>query len=249
MRLNNSLRIVALSVAVAITGATYAAEQKASEAAKEALVKKAEEKFRATFSRTAASINGFQPSPIEGIYEMQTQNGIIYFEPEGEHLIFGKIYSKEGEDLTAKSEKAHNLTIMDRLPLDQALVLGNPEAETTLVEFSSPECGYCVNYERWTRLQPEENVKRLVFFLVGSEGIARDKAIHVLCHPEDYAAIYDRREIALDTCDEGIARLKHHSAAVRMAGPTGTPSFIADGKTFVGFDETTLTKLYRNTKS
>lgn len=213
----------------------------------EALVEAAQKKFKATFSNTQSGITSFQPSPIKGVFEMKTQTGIIYFYPDGDLLIFGKIYNKDGLDLTAVSERNHNSNILSNIPLEHALIIGNPEAKTSLIEFTNPDCGHCINYDRWTDTQSDADVKRYVFFLV-QPGYGMEKAVHILCHPEDYKKIFNRQEISLKTCDEGVERLKHHSTAVNIASPTGTPSFIVDGKPFVGFDETILTNLYRKSK-
>ena len=240
------MRSMIISVFAALLSVTVFAQQPELLEG-DALVKAAQEKFKATFTNTQTGITSFQPSPVKGVYEMKTQNGIIYFYPEGEMLIFGKIYNKDGVDLTAKSERNHNTNILSDLPLEHALVLGDPDAETSYIEFTNPECGHCINYDRWTEKQTDANVKRYVFFVV-QPGYGMEKAIHILCHPEDYKTLYNRQEISLKTCDEGIQRLKHHSTAVNIASPSGTPAFIVDGKPFVGFDEAILTKVYRKSK-
>jgi thiol:disulfide interchange protein DsbC len=201
-----------------------------------------QERFKATYVNTG--IKSFGPSPIEGLYQMQTQNGIIYYYPDKELLVFGKIYSKDGVDLTSMVERKSNQELIASLPLESALVLGNPDATQSYIEITSPFCGHCINYSRWADKQDSSHIKRYVFFLVG-EDTGKDHAIHILCHPEDYSKIYNRQEISLKTCPEGEARFEQHSAAMRTLAPSGTPAFIVDGKPFVGFDETLLTNLYR----
>ena len=206
------------------------------------LIDAMQEKFKATYVNTG--IKSFGPSPIEGLYQMQTQNGIIYYYPDKELLVFGKIYTKDGIDLTTQVERKSNQELIAALPLESALVLGNPDGKESYIEITSPFCGHCINYSRWADQQDSSNIKRYVFFLVG-EGEGKDHAIHILCHPEDYSKIYNRQKISLKTCPEGEARFEQHSAAMRTLAPSGTPAFIVDGKPFVGFDESILTKLYR----
>jgi thiol:disulfide interchange protein DsbC len=216
------------------------------------MIAKAEMKFKATFVNSKA-IKSFGPSPIEGLYHMQTLNGLMYYYPDKELLVFGKIYDKNGVDLSAQVERASNQKLIDTLPLESALVLGSPDAETSYVEITNPYCGHCINYSRWADKQDSSNIKRYVFFFVTDgegnigEGRGKEEAIHILCHPEDYSKIYNRQKMSLKTCEEGRARFDQHSAAMKLMSPTGTPSFIVDGRPFVGFDEALLTNLYRKT--
>lgn len=207
------------------------------------LVELAEDKFKATFVNSGG-IKSFEPSPIEGVFQMQTQTGLLYYYPEKELMIFGKIYNKEGVDLTAIAERKHNESVLSDISMEHAFVLGNPDATVSYIEITNPFCRFCIDYHRWAEKQDSSNIKRLVFFQA-TEGDGKAEAIHILCHPEDYAKIYNREKVSLKTCDEGVTRFEHHSDAMKKMGGVPTPSFIVSGKPFVGFDETILTNLYR----
>lgn len=207
------------------------------------IVAMAEAKFKATFSQTTA-IHAFGPSPIAGLYEMQTQTGILYYYPEKELLVFGKIYNKEGVDLTEQSQRKHNQSIVDRIDLASALILGDEQAEYSYIEITNPTCGYCIDYHRWAKAQDSSGIKRHVLFQA-SEGAGKAEAIHILCHPDDFDKIYNREKISLKTCPDGEARFKQHSSIMAAIGGVPTPAFIIDGKPFVGFDESILTNLYK----
>jgi thiol:disulfide interchange protein DsbC len=220
----------------------FALSAVANAATDQEIIKLAQEKFKATFVNTG--IQSFGPSPIEGLYQMKTQSGIIYYYPDKELLVFGKIYNKEGVDLTTEVVNKSNKELIANLPLDSALVLGDPEASTSFIEITNPDCGYCQKFSHWVDKQENKDVKRLVFFYTYTEQAAK-KAIHILCHPEDYTKVFNREPVNLTTCPEGEATYKRHSAAMKELAPTGTPSFIVAGQPFVGFDERIFTNLYR----
>ncbi|OES24210.1 disulfide isomerase DsbC N-terminal domain-containing protein [Alteromonas macleodii] len=241
------MRSMMISLALAVLPmVSFAQSASTPEPTAAELEQMAQDKFKATFTGTT-SIHSFGPSPIEGVYQMQTQSGLLYYYPEKELLVFGRIYNKDGIDLTGEAERKHNQSIVDRIDLSSAVVLGNPDAETSYIEITNPMCGHCINYHRWTKTQENANVKRYVFFQA-KEGYGKAESIHMLCHPQDIERIYNREKVTLETCPEGEARFEQHSAVMAAIGGVPTPAFIIDGKPLVGFDQQVLTNLYRKSQ-
>lgn len=94
--------------------------------------------FKSTFPQI--KFDSFGPSPIKGLYEVIAGNNILYYSSEG-YLIFGELWSKDGQSVTAKrhaalmDEKAKNLKLAD------ALKIGS--GKNIVIEISDPDCPYC----------------------------------------------------------------------------------------------------------
>lgn len=213
-----------------------------TDAVEQDVINVAQEKFQATF--TNMGIQSFGPSPIEGIYQMKTQTGIIYYYPKQQLLIFGEIYTKDGISLTRQYIEQSNHILIAQLPLDSALVLGNPKAKRSYIEITNPDCQYCRSFARWVAKQNNNDIKRYVFFYT-TKPVSIQKSVHILCHPKDYNKVFSGEAILLKTCPEGEETFKKHSDAMLKLAPSGTPSFIVAGKPFVGFDEPTFTSFYK----
>jgi len=203
-------------------------------------IDKMQEKFQTTFSNM--TVTGFYPSPITGIYEVHMGGKILYFHPETDTLIFGEMYSKEGESLTAKSLLEVKNQTLSQLDVSKALVIGDTHG-TPIIEFTDPDCPYCRAYHHFIESK-NIPIKRVIFFDTRIHPDAKRKAVHILCSkkPEDALnLILDGREpdSYLD-CEKGRALVKAQSDVSSSVGVSGTPTFIL-GETLVsGFQKNTI---------
>ena len=208
-------------------------------------IEAAESRFRATF--TNMQIQDFGPSPIPGLFQIRTQSGIVYYHPQKKLLVFGEIYNSQGISLTRQSIMTGNQKLIASLPLDHALVIGPEDATHSYIEVTNPDCSYCKEYHRWASQQDMSNVKRYLFFFTHSES-EKNKAVHVLCHPEDVDRVFNGEPLMYDNCSAGRQALQQHSAAVKQIAPSATPSFIVAGRAVVGFDEGLLSRYIATSK-
>lgn len=199
------------------------------------ITKEAQEQFQATFQNM--TVSNFQPSPIDGLFEMSIEGRIIYFHPEAEALFLGEILSKDGTNLTAASTDALSSQLVDNIPLELAVVIG-PEDGVPIIEFSDPHCPYCVRYHNFMG-SIDKPVRRYVFFETRIHPEARDKVVHILCANDQEAAyneVYSNTPPnELISCEAGEQLASKHLEISRDAGVNATPSFFLDRNFKRGF--------------
>jgi len=111
-------------------------------------------------------------SPLAGICELAVDAGrgpaILYFDIDKTHLLFGNLVDMK--TMTNLSEKS----VMDirdkkkidisKIPLQQALVLGDAKAAKKVIIFTDPDCPYCGNLHK-TMKQIVEKRKDIAFYI------------------------------------------------------------------------------------
>lgn len=201
-------------------------------------LQKAQTKLGATFSKI--QVIDFKESAIPDLYEVNMGNGIIYYYPKKDLLFFGEIFSKSGENLTQESLQGNALELMDNLPMDSAIVIGDEDG-IPLIEFTDPECHYCRNYERWlSTISDSYKIKRIIYFDTRIHVTARPKVEHIICSDDKEKAVYDMyHDITpkggLLTCDKAESVIADHLKIAKSLGVSGTPSFFMNGKMQTGF--------------
>ena len=200
-------------------------------------IKKAQEKLKATFSQL--TVVDFKPTPVPDLFEINMGQATIYFHAKQELLFFGEIYNKEGVNLTQQSRQNAVQALMKGLPMESALILGDPDG-IPIIEFTDPDCPYCRRYETWlSTISDAHKIKRIIFFDNRIHPAAAAKIEHILCSENKEKAFYEiYRNIVpavLQSCDSAQQVLSDHIKIAKSLGVSGTPSFILDGKMSVGF--------------
>ncbi len=88
------------------------------------------------------------PSEVLGLYQvtvkMQDRNIPVYLDSTGTYMISGNIIDlKQRRNLTEELFRRINPVDVSSIPLDDALTLGNPDAEQQIIVFTDPHCPYC----------------------------------------------------------------------------------------------------------
>jgi thiol:disulfide interchange protein DsbC len=100
-----------------------------------------------------ARVEGVQPSPVPGLYEVrfQARGGpqILYTDAEANYVFQGSLYDTRGrQNLT--EERLNRLTAIrfDSLPLDLAVKVQRGNGKRVLAMFSDPYCPACRQFEQ-----------------------------------------------------------------------------------------------------
>jgi len=193
----------------------------------------AQQKLLRTFS--GLTIRSFEPGPIEGLYEIDLGSGIAYYHSEKELLFFGEIWDKNGISLTAQSIAKRNIDTISKIPLDQALVLGEKGPE--IIEFTDPQCPYCKQFNQWF-YREKIDAKRYVFFDTRIHPDAQRSVVHIFCSDDQqqaYKDVFSGKKLKWKTCKKGQKRAEEHLKASIAMGVNGTPSFVLGGALVQGF--------------
>jgi len=184
-------------------------------------------------------IDGVQPAPLAGLYEVrvQTQDGvqIIYTDARANYFIVdGSIVdAKSGRNLT--EERMLKLTAVEfgALPLDLAVKVQRGNGKRVLAMFSDPYCPYCRRLEQ-TLLQIDDITVYIFMYPVIRPELA-DHSRAVWCSPDRAKAWLELA--AADTpkvpaggasCANPVDKVLELGRSLRV---TGTPTlFFANGE-------------------
>ena len=214
-----------------------------------------EESLKKSFPKL--KIDSIQPSTIKGIYEVVTNNKIIYYSSEADSLIVGEIITKEGQNLTSQRQQAllsGEITKKFKdIPLQKAISIG--KGKHIVIEITDPDCPYCRRASEF--LSKRTDLTRHIFFYpLPMHPKSADKVLYIFCAKDKAQAYEDAMTGKLDDmtfkpCEDPQARerLKDHKNVVDLLEVRGTPFFFVDGKTAVfGADIPQLERLLRDGK-
>jgi len=178
-------------------------------------------------------ITSIRPSPINGLYELQVGSQIFYADRTGKYLIAsGHIFNVASHtDLTAQRLEQINAVDWSSLPLEQAIVSGDPKGLPVAI-FTDPECPYCKKLEVELKHAQGMKIYTFLFPLESLHPDARAKSKAIWCAENKHEALLqvmlEGKILPKATCDTPIAA---NMALAAKLGISGTPTLIAgDGR-------------------
>ena len=194
-------------------------------------------------------IESFAPTLIRGVYEVYTGNQLFYYAAEANLLIYGNIVTKEGISLTQESLLKKLAPKMAKLPLENALKIGN--GKNVVVEIIDPDCFHCrESYKFFSR---RKDVTIYAFFYPLSQD-SEKKIKHILCAADKIKAYHDAMSGALDdnvklnTCNDKKVEetIKFYKKQAAQIGIRAVPIFYVKGQVIAGFEPPVFEQLLKN---
>ncbi len=151
------------------------------------------ESFRRDFPNVVFS--QIEESGIEGLYEVTMGVNIVYYAPAAGRVISGDMFDKNGMNITNEKRQllmalqdAETAKLIDTLPLDKAIKIGN--GKNIVIEFTDIDCPYCRKVEAF--FKNRDDITRYIFLfpLVDLHPRSLAKSREVLCS-EDPAGAYE----------------------------------------------------------
>jgi thiol:disulfide interchange protein DsbC len=207
-----------------------------------------------------ATVTSVKQSPSKGLFELlverEGQKGILLMDYGKKHLIQGMVVDIE----TLQPASAHQQNIaqpkqqtsvdVKTIPVNNAVIMGNPNGSKKIYVFTDPDCPYC--------RKGHSELQKLA-------KIAPDVAIYVMLYPLSmHPAAYDKsrtvfetmshdlldkafegKEIPKPTKESSKKAIDENIAFANAHGISGTPTMVMpDGKIEVGMrDAETLKKM------
>lgn len=154
------------------------------------------------------NITGLKLAEVPGLWEVdlrQEQRVIpIFIDFSKHYLINGSVIKIAGkQDITKERFADLNRIDVSQIPLDDALIVGNPESKIKIIVFDDPQCPYC------GKLQ--EEMKRLV-------RERPDIAFYIKMFPlKNHPQAYERAKAII--CAKSLAMLEESLAGKTIAPP------------------------------
>jgi thiol:disulfide interchange protein DsbC len=186
-----------------------------------------------------AEIVDLKMSPVKGLWEVQVQqngkNFVVYIDFAKQYLVEGRFtqLAKLGESPPL------NKVDLKNIPLDGALLIGNPDAEHKLIVFDDPECPYCVKlHKEITKIVKDRN--DVAFYIklypLPMHPGAYDKSRTIVCK-KDVKLLEDAFEgksLPKPDCDS--KEVDNNIALAQELGIRGTPAIVfPDGRLLPGY--------------
>ncbi|NWF51911.1 MAG: DsbC family protein [Nitrospirae bacterium] len=183
-------------------------------------------------------------SPVENLWEVDIQTGgrktIVYIDSSKKYMILGAINSiQEKKNLTQERITELNKVDVSKIPLGDAIVMGDEKAKYRVIVFTDPDCPYCARLHQELKKVIEQR-KDIAFFIkmfpLKIHPSAYDKAKTIVCEKSltllDDA--FDKKELPKPKCES--TAVDDNIKLSEELGITGTPALILpDGRVMPGY--------------
>ncbi|RUO74053.1 bifunctional protein-disulfide isomerase/oxidoreductase DsbC [Pseudidiomarina sediminum] len=176
------------------------------------------------------TVETVEASAIEGVYQVITDQGLIYVADGGKMLIGGRIYDITGAQPVNLSENAiRQMRQKDVAAIDGEAIVYQAEDEKYVVTvFTDPTCGYCrqLHNDLQSYLDKGISIHYLAWPRTGLQGSSYEQLKTVWCSDDPKAALTaaksDKR-LPAARCDDPVDA---HFALGNKFGVRGTPAMV-----------------------
>lgn len=186
------------------------------------------------------------PGPIPGIWEIDVRKEgrtyPLYLDYSGKYLFNGQVIRmNDGENLTGTRYTDLNRVDLSSIPLEDAIVFGDPGAGKKVVVFDDPDCPWCRKLHEEIK-QVVARSRDVAFFVRvysrNGDPQSIGKARSILCgKPRSAHLLEDAfagKKLPPATCD--TRAVEETAALARKLGIQGTPAMILpDGRLINGY--------------
>jgi thiol:disulfide interchange protein DsbC len=180
-----------------------------------------------------AQVVGVEQSPIKGLWAIEISKGgksfKLYLDYGKKNIIEGSINTVEELGKPPKLKQVD----LKKIPLDDALIMGNPNAKYKVIVFSDPDCPYCTKLHKEIKkvLAKRKDVAFYIkLFPLAMHPEAYEKSKTIVCEKK-ISVLEDAfagKDIGKPKCKTG----KTIDNNIKLAGElgiTGTPALILPG--------------------
>ncbi|PKF51958.1 bifunctional protein-disulfide isomerase/oxidoreductase DsbC [Enterovibrio nigricans] len=187
------------------------------------------------------SVESVEKSPLEGMYEVVTNGGVVYSNKDGSYFIYGQLFHTTDTDsinMTELTQAKRNKKLFESSGVEKELIVYPAKNEKYVVNvFTDTTCGYCMKLHREMKQYNDLGitVRYLAFPRSGERSPNIGEMSAIWC-ADDKAKAMDlakAREfnVETDTCTDVVRR---HMALGSAMGVTGTPAIMLEDGTMLG---------------
>ncbi len=187
------------------------------------------EELAAQVMRLLPKVTGAEAvaSPIDGIYEIRFQGGILYATHDGRYVFGGPLLDLETkQNLTENFQREQRAEIL-AAAAENTMIIFEPKgpAKFTITTFTDIDCGYCRKMHEEIKAITDAGI-RVRYMLFPRSGIGSDshrKAVAVWCADDRNDAITYAKaghDPGHETCSNPV---EAHMKLARKLGLRGTP--------------------------
>jgi thiol:disulfide interchange protein DsbC len=217
------------------------------------------EEAKEILKKIAPDVNivSVEKSAVEGLWEVAItgnagNKGVVYLDSTKKFLIQGSIINLATKaNLTKEKFDEINKVDVSKIPLENSLIVGDPEAKQKIFVFADPDCPYCAKFHDEMKKVSEKR-KDIAFYVklfpLNIHPQARDKSIAIRCESDNDRAVkmledaYAHKDIPKATC--ASSGVDENIKLGESLGINATPTVIfADGKIRYGMSAEEVIKV------
>jgi thiol:disulfide interchange protein DsbC len=196
--------------------------------------------------KVADNVIGVVPGPFPGIWEVDVEKGgkkyPLYLDYSGKYLFNGQVVRLgDMQNLTALRFTDLNRVDFSSIPLGDAVVLGNPKANTRVIVFDDPDCPWCKKLHGEIKQVVARDPDVAFFVLLYSRNnnpASVQKVRSIVCGKKNAAKLLDDafagKELPSAACQTNAA--EDSAKLARGLGIQGTPALVlSDGRLIPGY--------------
>jgi thiol:disulfide interchange protein DsbC len=198
------------------------------------------------------TVKSVKEAPAKGLFELlvekDNKQGIIFIDYGKKHLMQGMIVSIETlQPVSSHAQdlpQAKQVTSVDvsKIPVDKAVVMGNPKGTKKLYVFTDPDCPYCK--------KGHLELKKLYPLPMHPGAYDKSRTVLETKSLDLMDKAFDGKDVPKPTKESSKKAIDEIIAFANANGISGTPTMVMpDGKIEVGMrDAETLKKMLEGTK-
>ena len=202
-----------------------------------------------------------KPSAVGGLWAVDVvkegRKWPVYVDFSKNYLISGQVIRLSSkENVTESRSMRLNAVDVSQVPIDDAIVIGNPEAKRRIIEFSDPDCRFCAKLHAEARKIVAKNPDVAFFVKLYSRNNnprSIRKVLSILCGEQDAPKLLDDAFAGKPLPQPGpacdYAAIQETARIASQLNLRGTPAMILpDGRVVNGYrDADTILKLLEET--
>ena len=181
------------------------------------------------------------PTPIAGVYEIDSGRKVFYVDSSGKYAMLGNLLDLSTKNsLTEQRTNALNRISWQQLPTDLAIVHVIDQGKNKIALFTDPDCPFCKRLEAETISKLSNVTVYYYFFPLAIHPHAVDHAKRILCaeNPESALVGFMAKDLPLgknNTCDNAAKLSKMQAIGTDVVQVSGTPTIVLpNGKLISG---------------
>ncbi len=208
----------------------------------------------------AALLKGIDPNlkilsikmtPLKSLWEIDVESnnkkGAVYLDITKKYLISGQLLDiKSKRNLTQEASEELNRIDVSKVPLGDAIVMGDKNAKKKVIVFTDPDCPFCAKLHLEIKKLNSER-KDVAFFIkmyplpIHKEAAEKAKAIACEKSLSLLDAAFEKKPIAKAKCK--TSAVDDNLALGKKLGISGTPTMVMpDGRVISGFRDANALK-------
>ncbi|WP_277058109.1 DsbC family protein [Trichlorobacter lovleyi] len=202
-------------------------------------------------SFAGVTVKSVKPAPSHGMHEVLFQKdggvGIVFIDYGKKHLIQGVVIDLKTKEPVAAHDKelpgAKQFSGLDPklIPVQYAMVMGNPKSAKKLYVFTDPDCPYCrtlhPELQKLEKMMPDLAIHIMLYPLKQLHPHAYDKARVVLATKsrKNLDLAFEGKDLPKPKGDEGKADVDAVIQFAQEQGINGTPMvLLPNGRSYQG---------------